>query len=158
MDTGQILILLLLVVIIVLMLIGVAVLNKLSKNLTEAIYKLADDIRPMVISIHEQVENLKPAVDAINGRVTEIDKVLSDLPSTIANYREISENVLPASRLIAERTPEIRNSLEVLSTVTGRLKDQAEALNQKMRPTVGTISGIAQAFVEGLRVFRSFKR
>ena len=158
MEKVQTWILLLLVVITVLMIVGVMVLNRLSKNLTDAINKLADDIRPMVKSIHEQVENLKPSIDLINGKKAEIERVLSELPETVKNLREISENILPTARLIGEKAPEIKNTLETLSSATGRLRDQAEALNEKMRPTVGTISGIAQALMEGLKVFKSFKR
>ena len=149
---------LLLAVIVVIMIWGISVLNGMAKKFAEGIEKLINEIRPAVKSIHEQVENLKPAIDAINARSAEIDKVLAELPSTVANMREISNNVLPASRLIADKTPEIKKTLEVLGMTTGRLKNQAEALNEKMRPTVGTISGVAQALMEGFKVFKSFKR
>jgi methyl-accepting chemotaxis protein len=157
-DDMEIVQTLLLAAIVVILIYGLSVLNGIAKKFTDAVDKLLIEIHPAIKSIHEQVENLKPAIDAINARRAEIDKVICELPSTIANYKEISDNVLPATRLIAEKTPDIKNSIEVISSTAGRLKNQADALNERMRPTVGSISGVAQAIMEGFKVFKSFKR
>jgi len=148
----------LLAVIVIMMIVGTVILNGIAKKFGIAVDKLIDELRPTVKSIHENVEKLRPAIEVIGQKKGEIEKVLSELPETVSNYKEISESILPVTRAIGERTPEITQALEVLSKTTSRLKEKAEELNEKMKPTFSTLSGLAQAFYEGIRVFKAIRK
>ena len=128
-------------VIAILLLLCLIILKGMAEQITSTFKNLEEKLNPAIDNIRDASEKLIPLIDTIKNKSDEIEKVLDALPETIENHREISAQIRPLAEEIGLQTPEIRRSLKNFTQTAGNLKLQADALSEKVAPTINTISG-----------------